>query len=284
MTNPITHPDARSRQSRSAALAWLGLLLLAAVSCATPTGPTGVAPATGGAPEAGWLERNAGGVAFRYADPDTALVTSITPVVESELARVTGFLGVSPEQSFQLVVWPDRPRFTDRFRALFRETPQCWVIAFGLSSGVEMLPPRLWDCGHPASSSEFLRLLLAHELTHVVHARQPGFGYGSDMSWFLEGLAVYVSGQHNAQYSGVAQARFAQGFVPASLPALMNDGAGYALAGDVVRFIDAAWGRATLRSLTGASSTTAILATLNETEANLLARWRAAAASTTARE
>lgn len=256
-------------------------VLLTAVSCATPTGPTGVAPSTGAAQDAGWLESDAGGVSFRYADRDAALVASITPVVESELARVTGFLGVDRQQLLQLVVWPDRPRFTDRFRALFRETPQCWVIAFGLASGIDMLPPRLWECGHPAGSTEFLRLLLAHELTHVVHARQPGFGYGNgygnDMGWFLEGLAVYVSGQHNAQYAGVAQARFAQGFVPSSLPALINDGAGYALAGDVVRFIDASWGRETLRSLTRVSSTPTILAMLDETEANLLERWRAAA-------
>ena len=75
-----------------------------------------------------------------------------------------------------------------------------------------------------------------------------------------------------------------RGFVPSSLPALMNDGAGYALAGDVVRFIDATWGRATLRSLTGMSSTTMIMAALNETQANLLARWRAAAGFQQARE
>ena len=80
---------------------------------------------------------------------------------------------------------------------------------------------------------------------------------------------------HNTEYAGVARARLAQGFVPSSLSALMNDGAGYALAGDVVRFVDATWGRATLRSLTGMSSTTMILAALNETQASLLARWRA---------
>ena len=180
--------------SRCAALSCLGLLL-AAVSCATPTGPTGVAPPTGGAQEAGWLELNAGGVSLRYADPDTALVASMIPIVESELARVTNFLGVSTQRSFPIVVWPDRQRFRDRFHVLFNEVPQCWVIAFGLASGVDMLPPRLWECGHSVLSAEFLPLLLAHELTHVVHQQQPGFGYGDDMRWFLEGLAVYVSGQ-----------------------------------------------------------------------------------------
>ena len=268
---------------RYAALSCLGLLLTA-VSCATPTGPTGMAQPTGVAQEPSWLERNAGSVSIRYTDPDAALATSMTPVVESELARVTNFLGLSPQRSFPIVVWPDRQRFRDRFHGLFREVPQCWVIAFGLASGVDMLPPRLWECGHSALSAEVLGLVLAHELTHVVHQQQPGFGYGGDMSWFLEGLAVYVSGQYNTEYAGVAQARLAQGFVPSSLPALMNDGAGYALAGDVVRFIDATWGRATLRSLTGMSSTTMILAALNDTQANLLARWRAAAGFQQARE
>jgi hypothetical protein len=254
-------------------LSCLGVLL-AAVSCASPTGPTAALPSA--SQDVAWLESNGGGVSFRYGDTDSALVASMTPIVESELVRVTDFLGVRNQRSFQLVVWPDRPRFTDRFRVLFRETPQCWVIAWGLASGIEMLPPRLWECGHPATSTEHLRLVLAHELTHVVHAQQPGFGYSGDTSWFMEGLAVYVSGQYNATYAGAARARFTQGFVPSSLPGMMNDGASYGLAGDLVRFIDASWGRSTLRSLTAASSTTMILSMLNETETNLLARWRAA--------
>ena len=53
------------------------------------------------------FESNAGGVSLRYADPDTAWSHRSPQSSRSELARVTDFLGVSRQQSFQLVVWPD---------------------------------------------------------------------------------------------------------------------------------------------------------------------------------
>lgn len=242
--------------------------LLAAVACSTPTGPEH------GTPNANWLTREAGTVTYTYAEADATLVTAITPVVATEAGRMAEFLGLSFTRSYGVTVSPDRATFDYRFFRAFSSSPQCWVIATASPAGIELLSPRAWGCGHDPSSTEHLRTVLAHELTHVIHAQQPETGFPF-LRWFQEGLATYASGQLDAEYRGQAQTRFSQGFVPASLEGMMNDGAAYGLSADLVRYIDRVWGRATLRMLTQARSTAAAAAMLNESEASLIARWRA---------
>ena len=252
---------------------WVAATLLAAVACSTPTDPVS------GPPNTAWLTRQAGTVTYTYAEADAALVTAIEPVVATEAVRMVEFLGLAFAGPYGVSVSPDRVTFDDRFRRAFFTQPPCWVIATASAAGIELLSPRAWGCGHDPSNSEHLRIVLAHELVHVLHAQQLDSGYRLTLSWYQEGLAAYASGQLDAEFRGQAQARFSQGYVPASLDSMMNDSAAYGLAGDLVRYIDRVWGRAMLRTLTRARTTTDAMAMLNESEASLIARWRANAGS-----
>jgi hypothetical protein len=222
-----------------------------------------------------WLQRQAGEVSYTYTSADAGLVTTITPVVASEAAKMTAFLGLPFGRPFGLTVSPDWATFADRFRMRYQVAPQCWVIATASGAGIELLSPRAWQCGHDGTSGEHLRTVLAHELVHVLHAQQTDSGYSLGQRWIAEGLGVYASGQLDADYAGDAQRRFNEGFVPTSLERLPDESGGYGLSGDLIRYIDRGWGRAMLRSLMRAETTAAAVAMLNETEASLLARWRA---------
>jgi hypothetical protein len=263
----------RKRVDRTVMRCWVAAVLLAAVACSKPTDPGN------GTPNTDWLTRQVGGVTYTYAEADAALVTAIAPVVATEAGRMTEFLGLAFEGPYGVTVSPDKVTFDARFYRAYFSPAQCWVIATASAAGVELLSPRAWECGHNPSSTEHLRLVLAHELTHVIHAQHPETGFPL-LRWFQEGLASYASGQLDAEYRGQAQTRFSQGYVPISLEGMMNDSAAYGLAGDLVRYIDRVWGRATLRLLTRASTTTDAMAVLNESEASLIARWRANALTT----
>jgi hypothetical protein len=258
----------RKRVDRSVMRYWVAAVLLAAVACSKPTDPGN------GTPNTDWLTRQVGGVTYTYAEADAALVTAIAPVVATEAGRMTEFLGLALARPYGVTVSPDASTFDSRFRIAFGFVPQCWVIATASAAGIELLSPRAWRCGHDPSSTEHLRRVLAHELVHVIHAQQPETGYPF-LRWFQEGLASYASGQLDAEYRGQAQARFSQGYVPTSLEAMMNDSAAYGLAADLICYIDRIWGRSALRAMTRAPNTTAAVAMINESEASLIARWRA---------
>jgi hypothetical protein len=93
------------------------------------------------------------------------------------------------------------------------------------------------------------------------------------MLWLAEGLAVYASGQLDAEYASDARNRFTQGYVPASLDSILNESVGYGLAGDLLRYIDRTWGRPALRSLTRARTKAEAPTVLNVSEVALLERW-----------
>src|SRR6516165_2607432 len=86
------------------------------------------------------------------------------------------------------------------------------MVASGVADRMVILSPRVWKtqaAEHDPADAEHLRDLIAHELVHVYHGQhnpRPDFDGMDDSGWFVEGLAVYVSGQlersHRGQGSG----------------------------------------------------------------------------------
>jgi hypothetical protein len=93
--------------------------------------------------------------------------------------------------------------------------------------------------------------------------------------WFTEGLAVYISGMLDVDYTGQVRQRLDAGFAPRTLAEVWTDRANYPLSGSIVRYIDRHYGRAVLRDLLSARSTTTILTRLGVNETELLTAWRA---------
>ena len=155
------------------------------------------------------------------------------------------------------------------------------MIAAAWGNELDLLSPRAWGrdaCGHDAGNTTHIRNVLAHEVVHVLHAQlgqHANLGSMLNAQWFTEGLATYVSGMLDVDYAGTVQSRLNAGFAPTTLAEVWSDRANYPLSASIVRYIDHRFGRAALRELLSARSSTTILARLGIGEAELLTAWRA---------
>src|SRR5262249_36593925 len=148
---------------------------------------------------------------------------------------------------------------------------------------LSILSPERWRdeaCEHDPDDPHELAALIAHELTHTYHAQvNPVLDAGGDaadsMAWFVEGLAVVVSGQIDDGHEAPAPEAIATGHAPAHLAEAWSGEYRYGVSGSLVRFVDQTWGRATVVRMLGARDGADLLAMLGVDEAALLERWEA---------
>jgi hypothetical protein len=210
-----------------------------------------------------------------------SVVTAIGEDLEWAEARISEALGRFPE-TVSVQVFPGRESFTAALRAAWGipETA-CWMVGAADDRSLYLLSPAAWEeeaCEHDASDVEHRRLLVAHEAVHVYHGQvnpSADIGLLEDIGWFVEGLATYVSGQLEARHSGRAAEAVAAGEAPARLEDAWSGPYRYGVSGSLVAYIDAAWGRETLREALAAVSADELMKLLATDEEELLVGWRA---------
>jgi len=211
--------------------------------------------------------------------PDRTQAGNLLAVGEVARRQIESFTGEAITD-FDLRIYPDRAQFEAYWREIgFR--PQCWMIARATRTGIEMLAPRVWAaerCGHDGGSSIEVQRVVSHEAMHVFHARVnplPEVNHLAGLKWLNEGVAVYSAQQLDASMRNQA-AQFASGdLAGVSLSSLGLNAVGYSVGGSIAEFIDQAYGRTALLHALRAPSTTAVLDTLQVSEAGLLASWKA---------
>lgn len=233
--------------------------------CATTTTTTTTSPA----PEP---------VGFRFeAAADDPAAAAMQADVAAARARVESYFGQPFAEPLRAVLAPDRAAFDAVFPAEWGIAPtQCWMVGVGSADFFALLSPSAWAaqaCEHDASDAEHVRGIIAHELTHSYHGqRNPtrDFTGAEEIGWFIEGLAVVVSGQ-NAD----AREAIAAGAAPASLADVLSGSHSYRISGSMAAYIDATYGRETIVALLEATSQQQIMDRLDTNEADFLAAWRA---------
>lgn len=221
-----------------------------------------------------------GGVTVEYQAADAAWA----PIVHAEgvegRQRGERFFGVPLRGELVILVLPDRAALTAQWQARwggFR--PECWMIASGDATSVLMLSPRAWaqdSCGHDGADAVHRARVTWHEVAHVHHAQQNqawATAATQEIGWYVEGLAVHVSGQLEDGGGAFVQARLAAGDGPTRLADVLPRG--YDFAGSLVASIDRRHGRAALLALLPEARQERILERLGVTEAQLLDGWRA---------
>ena len=211
-------------------------------------------------------------------------VSSVRSLIPEQRLVVEAFFGGSFPSGFETVIAPDRNAFADltESRWGFRAEP-CWMVATGTGSIFAMIDPQAWTteaCEHDPSDAEHIRRLITHELVHVYHGQHnadPEFNDLAPLGWFVEGLAVYASGQ----FDDPRQAQAAHAEWPDSLENAWAGPSRYAVCGAIVAWIDEQHGRATLVDLLSAQSTAEALASLAIDERDLLDEARNRARSRT---
>lgn len=202
-------------------------------------------------------------------------------LIPEERARVEAFFGSPYPHAFETQVLPDRASFVafTESRWGFR-AEECWMVAAGTGSVLVMIDPEAWAteaCEHDATDATHVRRLVAHELVHVYHGQHnpdPEFASPDQPAWLVEGLAVYASGQFDAQRRAQAEAA-ARAAWPARLEDAWSGDARYAVAGAIAAWIDSTHGRPMLSTLLHTRSTPEALALLGIDETQLLGAVRA---------
>jgi hypothetical protein len=95
-----------------------------------------------------------------------------------------------------------------------------------------------------------------------------------EVSWLVEGLATYASGQLDRIHAKAARSAIDAGVEPSDLAKAWSGKYRYGIAGSLVKYVDKTYGRAMLVALLSAVSQEEILRRLGVGEEELLKSWR----------
>jgi hypothetical protein len=213
---------------------------------------------------------------------DTGLRAELEPLLIAGVARVEAWFGAPFAHPFAVTVFPHRADFDASFPPEWGLTKsECWMVATGVGDTLTLLSPRVWTseaCEHDPADGAALARLLTHELAHVYHGQRnpsPDFVDVAGIDWFVEGLAVLVSGQLEGGELASAREALATGQDPKSLARAWSGKYRYGVSGSLVACLERELGRARVIELLGATSDEELLGALGWSEAELLEHWRA---------
>ena len=194
--------------------------------------------------------------------------------------RIEAFFGETFRTPVNVLVAPDRAAFDRALPPAWGIAPsQCWMVGVGVADSLYLLSPSAWAhdaCDHSGDAAE-VQGVITHELTHAFHGQHNptrDFTGMDDAGWFVEGLAVVVSGQLDASHAGDARAAIAANAAPTALASAWSGRYRYGVCGSMVRYIEVTYGRRTLIALLNATDNQQILGRLHLREGEFLSLWR----------
>jgi hypothetical protein len=254
------------------------LLLLTSLAAAEPPGTkrpqvdSGAKPESTSAPAPGTI----------IAQPvDAPIAAQLRNPLKEGRKRVETFFNKPFKHPFDIEVFADRAAFDVYFQKRWKvPKTEAWMVAAGVGDRFMILSPRVWKTQaveHNPSDAGHLQDLIAHELVHVYHGqRNPtgDFDGMDDLGWFVEGLAVYVSGQLAREHRGAALEAIRAGKEPHQLANAWSGRYRYAVCGSMVEFVDRSFGREAVWKLLAVTKPEAALRVLGVTESQFLTDWR----------
>ena len=128
-------------------------------------------------------------------------VDQVRQYVESGMDLASDFLRREFKRKIDVFVFPDRKLLDEQWQKAWNLPAfksECWMVGSGVESRLDLLSPAVWDlqaCEHDPQDSAELRLLVYHELIHILHSdynRSPSFEEVNNIGWFVEGLADHT--------------------------------------------------------------------------------------------
>jgi len=236
-----------------------------------------------------WITVEEDGFAVSVTELDRGLIAVVSQWTATGRSEVQAFFGRPYLLEYTVRVFPDRASLTAYWADVWRAAgldQGCATVAAARRQEVTLLSPAAWaeGCGKAPEAGR-VSAVLTHELVHVLHEQwNPNLGQVAyAMPWFVEGLAVYVSGQLRREYESAVRELVVSGYAPTRLADLWEGTLRYGVAGSVVQHIDRMIGRSALASLLEAAVEAEVVAATGQGEAELLAGWRASVLAEAAR-
>ena len=230
-----------------------------------------------------WLVQIHGNTTLLYQLADESIVPGIVDYVEKSRNIIESFFGKSFPETFVVHIFPNRVSLSAFWRKAWKLPDfeaACWMVGSGSSTGLTLLSPRVWRkeaCEHDPDDRQHVQRLIAHEMVHIFHAQVNPLHNLDDLEpigWFVEGLAVYVSGQLEGAYLADPREAVLSGKAPTKLENAWSGKYRYGVSGTLVKFIDKTYGRDVIKKLLVQTTEPGILKFLGTTEKKFLRNWR----------
>ncbi len=220
---------------------------------------------------------------INYTDSDAGNFMTLKSYLDRGIDSVENFFGSPYPDVFSVFVYPNRASLDQHWQRDWGVPgfkSQCWMVASGVAERLDILSPSVWlsqACEHDPGNKKETQDLITHELVHVYHGQNnphPNFADMDDIGWFVEGLAVFVSGQLNKERIDRAKNVLHKGEDPKELKSLWGSKNKYGFSGLMVKYIFLKYGKQKLISLLPQTTEKGILSALNITASKLLKDWR----------
>ncbi|MBL7903204.1 MAG: hypothetical protein JNK73_14495 [Bacteroidia bacterium] len=230
-----------------------------------------------------WLFKKEKKYTIIYSSKDKRNIKEYKPYVNRGIRLIETFFNTTYNKTFNVIIHPDRQSIDSTWQRDWNMPEfksECWMVASGIASKLDMISPKLWDnqsCEHIYSETKKTQQLITHELLHVYHGQiniSPDFSNVEGIDWFIEGLATYASGQCDTLRIGEVKKAISENKIPKSLDNFWSGKIKYGLSGSVVMYIDKKYGREKLKILLTSNNKKELLSILKITETELLNEWR----------
>jgi len=229
-----------------------------------------------------WIIEKQNGYYLYYTTLDEQNIVEYKAYFEAGYKTVEKFFQNSFKTNFSIYVHPSRSSLDSTWQKDWNMPDfksQCWMVASGVSNKLDIISPKKWDslaCEHSYSDSIKTQRLITHELVHVYHGQQNKSHDFSDVTgidWFVEGLAVYASGQCDATRISEVKNAISENRIPKTLDKFWTGNLKYALSGTVIMYLDEKYGRGKIMNLLKFNNIEEILSALNTTEFEIMNGW-----------
>ena len=197
--------------------------------------------------------------------------------------NIIDFFRLDYKQPFDVYLFSDRDSLDKQWQKDWNMPAfksQCWMVASGVAYRLDILTPRIWNvqaCEHDPKDTIATKKIIFHEMIHVFHGQQnpsPTFTDIDNIDWFVEGIAVYASGQLDDKRYTDARNFVLESGGPDKLAEVWTGNNKYGLAGSLVRYIDSSFGRTAVVHLLGLTTADQMLDYLKLTEEELISNWK----------
>jgi hypothetical protein len=231
-----------------------------------------------------WITVPGKGYTLHFTEFDKKTSREYVAFIDQGIQQVTEFFSDTFRREFGVYIHPDRSSMDSQWQKDWNMPDfrsECWMVASGVAGRLDILSPQKWKteaCEHNYAETENTRRLITHELIHVHHGQlnaSPDFSNTENIDWFVEGLAVYASGQCDSARLSPVRTAVMNDQTPTTLDEFWTGKLKYGLSGSVIMYIDKKFGRTKLKALLPFNKKTEILRCLGLTESELLSRWKA---------
>jgi hypothetical protein len=195
-----------------------------------------------------WRQLRGDNVVVHWTGDDLSLGQVALDIVYEATPRLRDIMRAADDQLIRIYIYPS----LNDLRATLRLVGRDWVGAAAQPD----LGVILVVAANPRTASVDLRQSIPHELSHLLLYQATGIQYTAVPRWFDEGLATFFEAETNPIYTQLTTAAIGAGTtIPfADLCRHFPDqesraALAYAQSGDLIRFIQAEYGRQALRDL-----------------------------------